>query len=58
MVTKYDLFLGLADKNIPIKTSRFVKVFKKKNYEYPNMYRMLKDLVKEKLATNTKKVFK
>jgi len=57
VVTKYDLFLELADKNSPIKTSMFVKFFKKKNYEYSNIYRMLKDLVKEKLATNTKNGF-
>jgi fido (protein-threonine AMPylation protein) len=57
MVTKYDLFLELADTNTPIKTSGFVKTFKKKNYEYPNIYRMLKDLVKKKLAINTKQGF-
>jgi len=54
MATRYDLFLELANKNCSIKTSEFVKIFKKNKYQYNNIYRMLKDLTKEKLAVNTK----
>ncbi|MFH1668446.1 MAG: Fic family protein [Candidatus Woesearchaeota archaeon] len=57
MVTKYDIFLYLGDKDTEVKTHEIMKYFKKRPYEYSNVYRLLSNLVKAKLAAKTKQGF-
>jgi len=57
MVTKYDIFTYLADINTEIKTSEIMKHFRKKQYEYSNIYRLLSNLIKDKLAYKSKNGF-
>jgi fido (protein-threonine AMPylation protein) len=56
MVTKYDIFLYLAEKKVA-KTPEIMKHFKKRQYEYANVYRLLSEVVKEKLATKSRQGF-
>ena len=57
MVTKYDIFLYLGDKNTAIKTPEIMKYFKKRSHEYSNIYRLLVELIRDGLATKTKQGF-
>ncbi len=57
MVTKYDVFLYLADKGTAIKTPEVMKNFKRIKHEYQNIYHILSGLVKEDLATRSGKGF-
>jgi len=53
MVTKYDIFEFAYTNRHPLKPIEVVKKFKKNESEYDNIYRMLKELVREDLLTKT-----
>ena len=57
MVTKYDVFLYLGDKNTSTKTPEIMKWFGKRNYEYSNIYRICSDLMGEGLISKTNQGF-
>src|SRR3989338_6702291 len=57
MVTKYDVFLYLGDKNTSAKTPEIMKWFGKRNYEYSNIYRICSDLTEEGLISKTNQGF-
>ena len=57
MVTKYDVFLYLGDKNTSTKTPEIMKWFGKRNYEYSNIYRICSDLTEEGLISKTNQGF-
>lgn len=54
MVTKYDIFLTLAEKNKPLKIPGILSEFGKRRYEYSNMYRLSLDLINEKLIIKSR----
>jgi fido (protein-threonine AMPylation protein) len=54
MVTKYDIFELVYRNRHPIKPIEVVKEFKKREEEYDNIHRMLRELTKEDLLTKTK----
>ena len=54
MVTKYDIFAYLGKRNSPLKPREIMEHFNRRDYEYPNIYRILLTLVEEKLVSKTK----
>lgn len=57
MVTKYDAFLFLAERNEPAKVRELVAHFRKRRNEYANFYRLLTELVRDKLAAKDSRGF-
>jgi fido (protein-threonine AMPylation protein) len=57
MVTQYDLFVYLGDRQCAIKTPEIMRQFKKRPEEYPNIYRLLMELLDNQLITKSEQGF-
>lgn len=55
MATMYDLFVYLGDQQRAVKTPEIMQQFRKRPEEYPNIYRLLTELVDDLLITKSER---